>query len=32
MKQHFDEMKLIELNPFEVGNVRQLLRRIFYEQ
>lgn len=27
-----DEAKLIELNLFEAGNVRQLLRRILYEQ
>jgi|SRR5690625_2713326 len=32
IQQHFDETRLIELNPFEAGNVRQLLRRMFYEQ
>ena len=32
MQQHFDETRLIELNPFEAGNVRQLLRRMLYEQ
>ncbi|MFC4025613.1 helix-turn-helix domain-containing protein [Oceanobacillus longus] len=32
VQQHFDETRLIELNPFEAGNVRQLLRRMLYEQ
>ena len=31
-QQNFNETKLIELTPFEAGNVRQLLRRMLYEQ
>lgn len=30
--QNFNETRLIELNPFEAGNIRQLLRRMLYEQ
>lgn len=31
-QQSFNVTRLIELNPFEAGNVRQLLRRMLYEQ
>ena len=31
-QQGFDKTRLIALNPFEAGNVRQLLRRMLYEQ
>lgn len=32
IEENFDEIKLIGLNPFEAGNIRQLLRRMLYEQ
>lgn len=32
LQQQFDETRLIELNPFEASNIRQLLRRMLYEQ
>lgn len=32
MEYSLNEAKLIELNLFEAGNIRQLLRRILYEQ
>jgi len=31
-QQHFNDTKVIELNLFDAGNVRKLLRRMLYEQ